>query len=148
MNHSTPVPRRQRFGVRREAKRHAALDCADVTQESGASTTVRRRAKAPSPLRSAGALQRTGERSKRWMQREREGSQRLGVRREAKRHAALDCADVAQELGASPTVRGRAKAPSPLRSAGALQKSGGRSKRWMQREREGSQRLGVRREAK
>src|SRR5204862_4716952 len=49
--------------------------------------------------------------------------QHFGVPREAKRHAALDSA-AAQEVGirAAVAVRTRAKAPSPLRSAGALQK--------------------------
>jgi len=85
------MPARERSGVRREAKCHAALDSAAAgVMSKEAWRVLRKQSKAPSPLRFAGALQNAA----------RAGdavfatlpfvnAQRFGVRREAKRHAAF-----------------------------------------------------------
>src|SRR6266702_3836731 len=75
----------------REAKRHAALDSAHVARRSSAFPQPA----AGDPKRRRCLCRRTskpGGSSKRWMQTQCEARQRLGVRREAKRHAAMDTA--------------------------------------------------------
>jgi hypothetical protein len=96
------------FGVRREAKRHAALESSNAQEMLGSP-------KAVSPLRSATAVQnRSDSGGRESLQSAWQTGDEFGVRREAKRHAALESSN-AQEMLGSP------KAVSPLRSTTAVQ---------------------------
>src|SRR5438128_5720027 len=113
---------RQRLGVRREAKRHAALDSADVSrmtsafaQPAGNDPKRRRRCALPAHSKTwrefeALDANRTRVAPASWSAAGSEAPRRFGF-----------CGRVAHDLCVCTAVGRRSKAPSPLRSAGALQ---------------------------
>jgi len=102
-------PSRPTFGVRREAKRHAALDYAIVARLSGASISARRRAKAPSPLRSRLRLRlRRGKLQLTWPRR---SAAKTGVPAHSKGARVCDPQELCQSPGAL-TIPARRSLPS------------------------------------